>query len=279
MTVKQWYDLKEKDSRPPPRPILHPSCRSHRFFDSKGPGGVQTPPRPASSGEMNARALGGQTLEIDKEHIVQYAHYGYVYCMLLARGLGGNEPDEEVLISGGGDGTVKLWNLDHKPGGGISEIAELENGDSSVLTIALDGTLLYTGTSEGDVNVWDLDTRQMIRSVKAHTRDVLTLSIGGGLIFSAGESGYAKVGEDLILSGANTNIRRQRFNQKYECIGQWEAHPGLILASAISTYNSRRIYVTGGNDDCVAIWDISDCLPEPVGGSKSSNGKFWRQVT
>ncbi|KAI9776397.1 MAG: hypothetical protein M1839_009593 [Geoglossum umbratile] len=251
-TSIQWYDLNEKDSRPPPRPILHPSRRSHRFFDSKGPGGVQTP-RPVS-GEAKVRAQGGQTLEIDKEHIVQYAHYGYVYCMLLVRGLGRDEPDEEVLISGGGDGTVKLWTLDSKPGGGISEIVELENGDSSVLTIALDGTLLYTGTSEGDVNVWDLDTRQMIRSVKAHTRDVLTLSIGDGLIFSAGGSGYAK-----------------RFNQKYECIGQWEAHPGLILASAVSSYNSRRIYVTGGNDDCVAIWDISDCLPEPIGGSKSSN--------
>jgi di- and tripeptidase len=118
--------------------------------------------------------------------------------MLLARGLGRDEPDEEVLISGGGDGTVKLWNLDDKAGGGISEVAELENGDSSVLTIALDGTLLYAGTSEGDVNVWDLDTRQMIRSVKAHTHDVLTLSVGGGLIFSAGGSGYAKVGEHSL---------------------------------------------------------------------------------
>ncbi|KAH0545258.1 hypothetical protein FGG08_000712 [Glutinoglossum americanum] len=252
--IINWYDLKEKDTRPPPRPILHPSCRNHRFFDSKGPGGVQTPPRPISSGEANARAQGGQTLEIDSEHIIQYAHYGYVYCMLLARGLGRDEPDEEVLISGGGDGTVKLWGLDNKAGGGISEITELENGDSSVLTLALDGTLLYAGTSEGDVNVWDLDTRQMIRSVKAHADDVLTLSIGGGLIFSAGGSGYAK-----------------KFNQKYECIGQWEAHSGLILASAVSSYNDRRIYVTGGNDDCVAIWDVSDCLPEPIGGSKSSN--------
>lgn len=113
--------------------------------------------------------------------------------MLLAKGLNGNEADEETLISGGGDGTIKLWRLDRSASGAIKDSVSLGNGDDSILALALDGTFLYSGRLEGDINVWDLDTRQLIRRVKAHTVDVLTLAVGRGLIFSGGANGYAKV--------------------------------------------------------------------------------------
>ena len=193
----QWYDLSQKDSRPPPNPIYHPSHRNHRFFDSVGPGGLSTP-RPITTGDASPRAQGGQDLEIDKGDILQYAHYGYVYCMLLAQGLGKQGSDEETLISGGGDGTIKLWSL-HPDHGAISEAHVLENGDNSVLSLALDGTILYSGLLGGEINVWDLDTKQLVRSVRAHAEDVLTLSVGGGHIFSGGASGLAKVGSFLRI--------------------------------------------------------------------------------
>ena len=111
--------------------------------------------------------------------------------MLLATDLNG---DHETLISGGGDGTIRLWSLDQKQSGAISRPTSLENGDDSVLTLALDGTILYSGRLEGEINVWDLDTHQLIRRVKAHTVDVLTLSVGHGSIFSGAANGIAKVG-------------------------------------------------------------------------------------
>ena len=36
--------------------------------------------------------------------------------------------------------------------------------------------------------------------------------------------------------------------------------------------NGRLIYATGGNDDCVAVWDVGDCAQAPVEKSTSSNG-------
>lgn len=169
---------------------MHPSYRNHRFFDSKGPSGVSTP-RPLSASQK--RSFGGQDLEIDRKHIVQYAHYGYVYSILLSRGLDANNADAETLISGGGDGIVKLWSLDSNDSGALGEEISLESGDGSILSMALDGTVLYTGRLEGDVNVWDLDTRQLIRTVKAHNADVLALAVGYGLLFSGSSSGVAKV--------------------------------------------------------------------------------------
>lgn len=183
----QWFDLSQKDVRSPPDLTLHPSHRNHRFFDSKGPGGVTTP-RPSSFEETYAH--GGQVLEIDKNHIVQYAHFGYVYCMLISEGI---DDDDEVLVSGGGDGTIKLWTLAGDTNGTIADPISLENGDESVLTLALDGTILYSGRLDGEINVWDLDTRQLIRRVKPDNVDVLTLSIGHGFIFSGGANGLTRV--------------------------------------------------------------------------------------
>ena len=113
--------------------------------------------------------------------------------MLLSTGLDPDDADAETLVSGGGDGVVKLWSLDSHEGGTLTEDTSLENGDASILSMAIDGTVLYTGRLEGDVNVWDLDTRQLIRTVKAHSADILALAVGYSLLFCGGSNGNAKV--------------------------------------------------------------------------------------
>ena len=106
--------------------------------------------------------------------------------------------DDEILVSGGGDGTIKLWSLDADAGGAITNPVSLENGDDSILTLALEGTILYSGRLDGEINVWDLDTRQLIRRVKPDNADILTLSLGHGLIFSGGANGLARVSNTIL---------------------------------------------------------------------------------
>ena len=189
-TSIQWYDLSTKDSKPPPDPASHPSHRNHRFFDSKDPAGRSTP-RPQSV--QGNRSFGGRELQIEQDHIVQFAHYGYVYCMLLAHDLSTPKHYGEVLISGGGDGSIKLWALNPRKEGAIHELNALDNGDASVLTLALYDSLLYSGRLEGTVDVWDLETCQLVRRFRAYAEDVLTLSIGHELIFTGSSQGTAKV--------------------------------------------------------------------------------------
>lgn len=195
-TTIQWYDLKEKDRRPKPRPDGHPLLREDPFFDSSGPGGVRTP-RPADTETRPRDARGGQVLEIDKDNVHHYAHYGYVFCMLLAKDIAPEAMGEDVLISGGGDGVINIWRLDAARGGAIEELYKLDDGREeghSVLSLALDGTFLYSGRSGGELNVWDLETRQLVRSIKAHRDDVLSICLGGGFMFSAAVTGFVRVG-------------------------------------------------------------------------------------
>jgi di- and tripeptidase len=120
--------------------------------------------------------------------------------MVLAKGLK-DDPSEEVLISGGGDGAIKIWSL-HKKGGAISELHKLDDGrdeGESVLSLATDGTFLYSGRLNGEVNVWDLETKQLVRSLKAQTGDVLALSVGGGHLFCSGVTGIVEVSWSLSI--------------------------------------------------------------------------------
>ena len=185
-TSIQWCDLSKRTPRPEPDPSSHPFHRSHKFFDSKGPGGKSTP---RSHSPEAYRSLGGQDLEIDKHDMIQYAHYGYVHCMLIAQNLNAKRHHGETLISGGGDGSIKLWPMSPSQ----EESTALQNGDASVLSLTLDDTLLYSGKLEGDVDVWDLETYQQIRRIKASAADILTISVGHALIFAGTSESTAKV--------------------------------------------------------------------------------------
>lgn len=255
-TSIQWYDLKERNRRPVPNPTAHPSFREDRFFDSLGPGGIRTP-RHEEDGPTHA--TGGRDLEIHRQHIKQYAHYGYVYCMVLAH-VHAEERYQEVLISGGGDGAVKIWALDSTRSGAISELHTLddprEEGES-VLSLTVDGSFLYAGRLSGEVNIWDLDTRQLVRSLRCQTDDVLALSVGGGYLFCAGVTGVI-----------------EKFNAQCERVAGFQAHDGRILASAFSGHMNRPVYLTGGNDSTILIWDVKDCIQARTKAQKTSNEKL-----
>lgn len=46
-----------------------------------------------------------------------------------------------------------------------------------------------------------------------------------------------------------------------------------MLASAAGLFKGRRIYATGGNDNTVAIWDLTDHPVDTVDLTPISNGK------
>lgn len=260
-TSIQWCSLKNSSSRPTPNEERHPDRRNHRFFDSKAAGGTSTP-RPSSSGRSALLATGGETLEIDKAHMRHYAHFGYVYCMLMVRGVSRFvEPDEDMLISGGGDGTIKLWKLSVGLDEGLEELACLGEDDAeSVLSLTIDGSFLYSGKLRGVVELWDLDTKQKLRVIKAHNGDVMTLQMGWGFLFSAGATGFSR--KYTTVQYGQYNRSSENFTQKYQCINRWKSHEGKVLASATTSHNGQRFYITGANDNSVSIWNFNDCHPK-----------------
>ncbi|KAH8684270.1 hypothetical protein BGZ60DRAFT_366772 [Tricladium varicosporioides] len=257
-TSIQWCSLTDSATRARPNLDHHPDRRNHRFFDSVQHGGTSTPrAQPARTVDE------GEIVEIDKAHMMHYAHFGYVYCMLLVRGVTRLvDSDEDVLVSGGGDGTIKIWKLSHD-NQGIKEVACLGDDDAeSVLSMAVDGSFLYSSKLEGVIELWDLDTKQKLRVIKAHKGDVMTLQMGWGYLWSAGSTGYARKYSTVQYGKYQSS---SSFSQKYHCVNRWKAHDGRILASAITTFNGRQLYITGANDNSVSVWNITGCTSESSG--------------
>ncbi|CAK4031576.1 di- and tripeptidase DUG2 [Lecanosticta acicola] len=252
-TTIQWCRIGQSASKA----HAAPSRRGDdRFFDSAGPGGVRTP-RPPGSDVTPRHARGGESIEIGKTSVRHFAHYGYVYCMLLAREGVPEWMGHETLVTGGGDGVIKLWKLDAHNGGAVDELYKLDDGREeghSILSIAHEGTFVYSGRSGGEVDVWDLETRQLVRNIKAHRDDVLTICFGGGFLFTAAVTGYVR-----------------KFDRQYQLKNSLKAHDGRILASAFSFHDQRPVYVTGSNDHSLAVWDVSDCIRSTASTAKTSN--------
>ena len=118
----------------------------------------------------------------------------------------------------------------------------LTSSDDGILTMIHIDSLLYTGCVSGTINLWDLDTLQLIRSVKAHKTDILSLAGIGDFAFSGSAKGFLKKWD--VVRG-------------FECVNQWQAHSGTVLSSIVG----GKKLITGGNDCFLSIWDMSACIP------------------
>lgn len=113
--------------------------------------------------------------------------------MIIVQGLVESAPSEEVLLTGSGDGSVKLWRLTHGNNGAPIPWFELENGDDAVLSLAIEGSLLYCGLAGGALNIWNLDSRQLVKQITEHQGDLWALDIMDGIAIAGDAKGVIKV--------------------------------------------------------------------------------------
>lgn len=252
-TSLQWVNFGLE--RPVPSRDAYPTRRPSKFFDSTGPSGRSS--LPAKSPQLRARRGSsseeqvGALIEIGKDDIVQYAHYSYVFCLLI-----GTYDGEEVLFTGGGDAAINIWSLEGKP----RQLRSLcQSQGSSVLCLVQHESLLYAGQSRGTIAIWDLETGQLLRRIQAHGADVQSLSISSRLLVSVG----------------GTAIKVWHLGSGVELVETVEAHTGTALCSASSTaVGASELLVTGGNDNDLAVWDLSrmgrlKSITEPGSGLSS----------
>ncbi|GAA5958312.1 hypothetical protein JCM3765_004788 [Sporobolomyces pararoseus] len=225
-------------------PIYRPP---NKFFDSLSNADKV---RARMSGEMSAsRSQEGGTptkvttpspgqaeymteLQFDEECIHPFAHYGYIYCLLLAK-----SNERTVLVSGSGDEQIKLWEMNQHS---LKEMAALESSSDAVLALASRDNTLFAGHQGGVIKIWDLDTLTCVRTLHPHSLDILSLTILG----------------DHLYSGAS-NGTIQRWDRSFQLVHEWQAHDNIVLSSESSFMLGKHL-LTGGSDASLKVWDIRD---------------------
>jgi di- and tripeptidase len=186
-----WSRLKSDDLTSP-KVAFSPGSRKHRFFDSRGPGGTLTSLQLRDADTQPLHQT-GERLTLRSDQYQSYAHTSYVYSSVLAKGLFRHDAEEEVLITGGGGGSIRLWKIDDLAKAGLVPTFRFKNKGVSVLDMAYSFPFLYAGLSEGNVNVYNLSSNQLIQRLNAGTADISQVTFNQGIICCGTSDGFIKV--------------------------------------------------------------------------------------
>ncbi|CCD23522.1 glutamine amidotransferase subunit DUG2 NDAI_0B04880 [Naumovozyma dairenensis CBS 421] len=259
-----------------------PHRRYDKFFDSFGPTGSGA----ASSSSLdlsptsqtinlvttnttNLKITNNTILEIPSENIIKYAHNGFIYsiCKMCSSFNchfnqdypvpssmeSGDECKYGYIISSGGDGVSKTWKFEKIQGNGsikVSLIDEDMDNEDSVLSQTIEFPFLYCGLSDGIINIWDLNTKQLISTLNTTDKsDIISLSVFNDHIFAVDKSGITLFFENQIH--------------------HWNPNQGNLLTSEIferetKGQESLPSLLTGGNDGSLTLWDISHLFSQRI---------------
>ncbi|KAJ7645615.1 hypothetical protein DFH06DRAFT_1211918 [Mycena polygramma] len=219
--------------------------KAHKFFDSypqyeRKPADIHannnasrdTSPHSDRSTVPLPRAY----LNIPAENVIDSAHYGYIYCMVL---LQDGEPGVR-LVTGSGDESVKIWDCSSKP---PTELHAFECNNGAIYSLVAKDETVYAGCQDGSVKVLDLETKTSVRTILVQEGiDVLSISL---------------IHSDLYTCSANGLV--QRFSASFDCTASWQAHTGIVLSSVIGYTDTKDhpCLITGGNDDHIKVWELT----------------------
>ena len=239
-------------------------------------------------GERDGRAVvvsggGGETVRVwdlatgqpvgkplrGHESVDLWGHGGGVWSVAV-----GERDGRAVIVSGGGDGTVRVWDLaTGQPVGEPLRGHESEDlwGDGggiwSVAVGERDGrAVIVSGGRDGTVRVWDLATGQPVgEPLRGHESEDLWGHDGDVWSVAVGE----RDGRAVIVSGGNDGTVRVWDLATGRPVGEpLRGHDGGVWSVAVGERDSRAVIVSGGGDGTVRVWDLATgrAVGEPLWG-------------
>jgi WD40 repeat protein len=160
--------------------------------------------------------------------------------------------DGKTIVSGGVDGTVRLWGSNGQP---LTEPFKGHQRRVSSVAISSDGKTIVSGGDDGTVRLWGINGQPLTEPFKGHQRRVSSVAISsdGKTIVSGGFDGTVR------LWGSNGQPLGEPF----------KGHQDVVSSVAISS--DGKTIVSGGVDGTVRLWGSNgQPLTEPFKADQGS---------
>ena len=158
-------------------------------------------------------------------------HTGSVWSVVLS-------PDENTVISGSEDQTIKIWDLQT---GRLNQTISEHTATVRSVQVSSDGSLLISGGSDGAIKFWRLPTGQHFRTLQAHDATIWAISLHpDNQQFATASADHALKIWDLETG---------------DLIHTLNGHPDWVFSAAYSPDGS--ILASAGREGVIKLWDVA----------------------
>ncbi|NMF58213.1 hypothetical protein HC246_09310 [Pseudanabaena yagii GIHE-NHR1] len=146
-------------------------------------------------------------------------------------------PNGKTLVSGSGDKTIKLWNLETG-----TEILTLKGHDNPIVSVSFspDGKTLASGSTDKTIKLWNLETGREIRTLKGHESFVYSVS------FSPDGKTLASGSDDKTIKLWNLETGRE--------IRTLKGHESFVYSVSFSS--NGKTLASGSDDKTIKLWNL-----------------------
>lgn len=212
-------------------------------------------------------------IEVPSTNIISYAHNGFIYSLFKYEN-SLMENNQEHVISGAGDGVSKIWKLNPETlelefqfqlpvsnsaaqSGDLDEdSSDDECEDDIIFSQTVQFPFLYCGMNEGNVKIWDLNTKQLISKINCggSLEDVTSICCWEGCVFAATKNKIVTFKENKVIC--------------------WVAHKDTILSMSFLRPKCTKCknirLISGSADGSLVLWNTDSLLGELLPESHSA---------
>ncbi|KAL9185278.1 hypothetical protein ACHAXT_003055 [Thalassiosira profunda] len=188
------------------------------------------------------------------QFMIPDAHSDAVRSLAICHAKGCDEGSEWHLVSGGNDGTVRLWRINETHQRLVHSMKE-HRGAVNTIVCNSNATQAASASADGSCIIWDLQ-----KGVRVHA--LYDPAVFNTLSYHPDESQY-------LTGSSNTKI------------GFWDAYDGSPIRfipggecdiTSLDIHSSGTYFVSGGADKDVNVWHYDD--GKLVGSGKGHSGKI-----
>lgn len=170
-----------------------------------------------------------------------------------------------LLFTGSADSTVKVWaptlakaNARHV----LKQTLTVQHSAAvNALALSTDGSILYSGSADGSVNVWEREkpidmnsTLQHAGSLRGHGLAVLCLAVSKNLLFSGSADKTIQIWKRDTAEGFHSRL----------AVLQGHSGPVKSIAATVDVSISNGFLVYSGSmDQSVKVWWVEDADSSP----------------